>query len=144
VSCRRCDKGPATFDVRQRAVASAVWEVPFGNGRRFGGKVPRVANLAAGGWNLTGIVTFATGQPLYLTAPNRTGGLILDQLPNRVCDGRSGSLSDNTRRNGFLWFDTSCFPLAPVGYFCNSGRTVINGPGLKQLGSWLGEVVHSK
>ena len=29
-----------------------------------------------------------------------------------------------------MWFDTSCFPLAPVGYFGNSGRTVLNGPGL--------------
>jgi hypothetical protein len=111
VSCRSCDKGPATFDVRQRAVASAVWEIPFGHGRRFGANMPRAGDLAAGGWSLTGIATFATGQPLYLTAPNRTGGLILDQLPNRVCDGRSNNLSGNIRSNGFLWFDTSCFPL---------------------------------
>jgi len=130
VPCRRCDKGPATFDVRQRAVASAVWEIPFGRGRRFGANMPRAADLAAGAWSLTGIATFATGQPLYLTAPNRTGGLILDQLPNRVCGGQSGNLSGNIRTNGFLWFDTSCFPLAPVGYFGNSGRTVLNGPGL--------------
>jgi hypothetical protein len=130
VSCRRCDKGPATFDVRQRAVASAVWEIPFGRGRRLGANMPRVANLAAGGWTLTGIATFATGQPLFLTAPNRTGGFILDQLPNRVCDGRSQNLSGHLRANGFLWFDTSCFPLAQIGYFGNSGRTVINGPGL--------------
>jgi len=128
-SCRRCDKGPATFDVRQRVVVSAVWEIPFGRGRRFGANMPRIADLASG-WSLTGIATFATGQPLYLTAPNRTGGLVLDQLPDRVCDGRRNNLSGNIRDNGFLWFDTSCFPLAPVGYFGNSGRTVLNGPGL--------------
>jgi hypothetical protein len=129
-SCRSCSKGPAAFDVRQRAVASAVWEIPFGRGRRFGANVSRGADLAAGGWSLTGIATFATGQPIYLTAPNRTGSLVLDQLPNRVCDGRSGSLSGNIRTNGFLWFDPSCFPLAAVGYFGNSGRTVLNGPGI--------------
>ena len=129
-SCRSCGKGPATFDVRQRAVGSAVWEIPFGRGRRFGANMPRGVDLAAGGWSLTGIATFETGQPLYLTAPNRTGGLVLDQLPNRICDGRSQNLSGNLRTNGFLWFDTSCFPLAPVGYFGNSGRTVLNGPGL--------------
>jgi hypothetical protein len=28
--CRRCSKGPTNFDVRHRAVASAVWELPFG------------------------------------------------------------------------------------------------------------------
>src|SRR5262249_15786415 len=85
----RCNKGPATFDVRQRAVASAVWELPVGRGRRIGTHMPKAADLALGHWNITAITTFATGNPLYLTAPNRTGGLVFDQLPNRVCDGRS-------------------------------------------------------
>jgi hypothetical protein len=93
--------------------------------------VSRAADLAVGGWSLTGIVTFQTGQPLYLTAPNQTGGLVLDQLPNRICDGRSSNLSSNIRNDGFLWFDTACFPLAPAGYFGNSGRTVLNGPGFE-------------
>jgi hypothetical protein len=87
-------------------------------------------DLAAGGWAASGITTFATGQPIYLTAPNRSGNLLLNPLPNRVCDGRSGKLSGNIRNNGFLWFDTSCFPTPPVGYFGNSGVTVLNGPGL--------------
>src|SRR5262249_1053323 len=51
--CRRCSKGPATFDVRQRGVASAVWELPFGHGTRWGGGVPRWADLAVGGWTVT-------------------------------------------------------------------------------------------
>jgi hypothetical protein len=111
-------------------VASAVWEIPFGRGRRFGGAMPTAADLVTGGWTLTAIATFATGQPLYLSAPNRTGGLVFDQLPNRVCNGQNGRLSGDLRSNGFLWFDTSCFPLAPIGYFGNSGRTVMSGPGL--------------
>ena len=40
--CRRCSKGPATFDVRNRAVSSLVWETPFGRGRRFGRGLPRL------------------------------------------------------------------------------------------------------
>ena len=67
---------------------------------------------------------------MFLTAPNRTGSFVFDQLPNRVCDGRSHNLSGNVRSDGFLWFDKACFPLAPVGYFGNSGRTVLNGPGI--------------
>ncbi|HET9218088.1 MAG TPA: hypothetical protein VFR18_13975, partial [Terriglobia bacterium] len=38
-------------------------------------------------------------------------------------------ISSNIRENGFLWFDTACFPVPPVGYFGNSGPTVINAPG---------------
>jgi hypothetical protein len=128
--CRSCDKGPATFDVRHRAVVSAVWEIPFGRGRRYGANLSRVMDSAVGDWTLTTILTLSTGQPLYLTAPNQVGGFLDTPLPNRVCDGRSDKLSGNIRNNGFLWFDTSCFPVPPVGYFGNSGRTVLNAAGL--------------
>jgi hypothetical protein len=129
-TCRRCDKGPATFDVRQRAVASMVWEIPFGHGQPYGAGIPQAANLVFGGWTLTGIVTLSTGQPVYLTAPNTTGDLYITTLPDRICNGNSSKFSDKARSNGFLWFDRSCFPVPPVGYFGNSGRTVLNGPGL--------------
>jgi hypothetical protein len=104
--------------------------MPIGRGRRYGANMPRVADLVAGRWTLTGIATFASGQPVYLTAPNQTGGFLNTPLPNRVCDGRSDKLSGDIRNNGFLWFNTACFPVPAVGYFGNSGRTVLNGPGL--------------
>ena len=69
---------------------------------------------------MTAIATFAAGQPILLTAPTGAAGIYL----------RSGALSGNLRNNGFMWFDTACFPLALQGYFGNSGRTVLNGPGL--------------
>lgn len=86
--------------------------------------------MALGGWTLSAITTFATGQPVILTAPNQTGSALITPLPNRSCDGRSDQLSGNIRNNGFLWFDTKCFSVPDVGYFGNSGGTVINGPGL--------------
>ena len=116
--CRACDKGPATFDVRNRVVASLIWEVPYGHGR------------FASGWSVSAITTFATGQPVLLTGPNQTNTLYLNHLPNRVCDGRDSQLSSNIRNDGFLWFDPACFPVPPVGYFGNSGGTVLSGPGL--------------
>ncbi len=129
-NCRVCNKGPATFNVRQRVVASAVWELPFGRGRRYGSRISRGTNMALGDWMLTGIATFSTGQPVFLTAPNTTGSLYLTPLPNRICNGNSSAFSNNIRSNGLLWFNPSCFVVPPVGYFGNSGRTVLNGPGL--------------
>jgi hypothetical protein len=117
-ACRACDKGPATFDVKNRAVAAAVWEIPFGRGR------------VTGGWSLSAITTFATGQPVLLSGPNQTGTLFLNHLPNRVCDGRDSGLSGNIRNNGFLWFNSACFSVPLPGYFGNSGATVLYGPGL--------------
>jgi hypothetical protein len=115
--CRACDKGPATFDIRSRTIGSLVWEIPYGRGR------------AANGWSISAITTFATGQPVLFTGPNQTNTLYLNHLPNRVCDGRDISLSGNIRGNGFLWFDSACFPIPAAGYFGNSGGTVIYGPG---------------
>jgi hypothetical protein len=129
-NCRRCNKGPATFDVRQRVVASTVWELPFGRGRRYGSGISRGMNLALGNWMLTAIATFSTGQPVFLTAPNTTGSLYLSPLPNRICNGNSSAFSNNVRSNGLLWFNPACFAVPAVGYFGNSSRTALNGPGL--------------
>jgi hypothetical protein len=107
-------------------VASAVWELPFRHGKGTGGW----ENLAIGGWSLTAITTFSTGQPVNLKAPNQTGSPYIIPLPNRICDGRSERLADNIRENGFLWFDTACFTAPAVGYFGNSGSTVLAGPGI--------------
>lgn len=128
--CRRCSKGPATFDVRDRAVSSLAWETPFGRGRPIGGGMPAWVDTALGRWTITAITTFATGQPILLSGPNQTGSILLNSLPNRVCDGRNSSLSGNVRNNGFLWFNPACFPIPAVGFFGDSSPTVINGPGL--------------
>jgi len=63
------------------------------------------ADVAARGRSLTVITTFATGQPVLLTAPNQTSSTLINPLPNRVCNGRSDPLSSHIRNNGFLWFD---------------------------------------
>ena len=128
--CRRCDKGATSFDVRHRAVASAIYDLPFGRHRKFGGNMSRPVDLLAGGWTLTGITSFATGTPIFLSGPNRTGSPSVTHRPNRVCDGNNSDLLHNLRGNGFLAFDTSCFVVPPVGNFGNAGRDVIYGPGV--------------
>ena len=122
-TCRSCSRGPTNFDVRSRAVVSAVWEVPFQH-------LSGWRQLATAGWSLTAIGVFSTGQPVNLRGPNQTGSPFITPLPNRVCDGRSDALADNVRNNGFLWFEAACFPVPAVGYFGNSGPTVLPGPGI--------------
>ena len=129
-TCRACDKGPTSFDVRHRAVVSAIYDLPFGRLRKFGTNMSRGLDLLAGGWTVTGIASFATGAPIFLSGPNRTGSPSVTHRPNRICDGRDGGLLSNLRNNGFLAFNTSCFVIPPVGDFGNAGRDVINGPGV--------------
>jgi len=56
--------GISSFDRAQRIVVSGVWELPFGRGRRFGAHLPKWAEIPAGGWQLNGVVTHQSGDPL--------------------------------------------------------------------------------
>jgi hypothetical protein len=127
-TCRACSKGPNTFDVRSRLIASGVWQLPFDHWAPNGW-----INQAVGGWNLMAITTFSTGEPISMKAPNQTGSPFITPLPNRVCNGQSDALSGNIKDNGFLWFDTSCFTIPAVGYFGNSAATVLYGPGIENI-----------
>lgn len=52
------------LDRPHRLTASAIWEIPLGRGRRFGGSWPAAANFVLGGWQLGGIVTRQSGAAL--------------------------------------------------------------------------------
>ena len=62
------DYGPSDFDVDQRFVASYVYQLPFGRGKRSPASVNRATDLLIGGWETTGIATFQTGFPYSINA----------------------------------------------------------------------------
>src|SRR5216683_1743276 len=66
VNCLACDKGPSVFDIRSAVTANAVYELPFGPGKRYlseGGVLGKVV----GGWSLSSIGLWHTGHPLTIT-----------------------------------------------------------------------------
>lgn len=54
----------STADRPHRVVASGIWELPFGRGRRFGPNMPSAVNFFAGGWQLNGVMQRQSGAPL--------------------------------------------------------------------------------
>jgi hypothetical protein len=88
-ACRRCDRGPTSFNIPHHFVTSVVYDLPFGKGRAFGSNWNRGLDLLAGGWTVNAIVTLATGNSLTIGAPNRTGSSFTAVRANRVCDGRT-------------------------------------------------------
>ena len=127
---RALDKGPTSFDVRHRGVISALWELPFGRNRRFGSGMSRGLDYAVGGWVLTTIATFSNGLPIFITLPNRTGSPFVGHRPNRTC---SGDLEGADLRQSLLFIDKSCFHDTERGFFGNSARAPISGPGLNNF-----------
>jgi Carboxypeptidase regulatory-like domain len=63
------NRGLADFDATQRFVLSPIWQIPFGkNGNAF-------ERNALGGWTVSTIATFQTGNPFSLYSNNFSGEL---------------------------------------------------------------------
>jgi hypothetical protein len=60
---------------------SAIWELPFGRGRRWGGNMNRGLNFIAGGWQINGVMQKQSGQPLSFGNRIFNGDLSQVQLP---------------------------------------------------------------
>ena len=127
----RAERGLAEFDIKQRLAMSYVYELPFGRGRRWGNDWHRAADLALGGWQVTGIHVVQSG--LGLTA-NLGGSTVLNlggerrARPNLIGDP---ILPDSERRVE-RWFNTDAFAAfspAPQA-FGNAGVGIMRGPGL--------------
>jgi hypothetical protein len=127
------NKGPSDFDVRHNWLLSLSWDLPFGQG------LTGVAGGLLGGWNLSGIWTMRSGQPLtaFVTAnrsrsqwnPSRGPGIGQDRpsyAPGYGPDNAVLGLPDQ-------WFNPAAFVLQPAGTFGNTGRGDFRGPDLRTL-----------
>ncbi|HXE09324.1 MAG TPA: TonB-dependent receptor [Acidobacteriaceae bacterium] len=70
--------------------ATAVYKLPFGEGRRFNGGNP-VVRAIVDDWQLSGIFTVQSGSPLSVGANCTTGGILGSCYPN-LKPGFSGSI----------------------------------------------------
>ena len=131
------DYGRSEFDTRHRFVASYVYSLPFGRGKRFGGNMNRALDAAVGGWQVGGVTTFQQGFPFSVTAPDQGG--ILNAFSQRAdlvagCDPTKGF-----SKSIHQWFNTSCFTAPLAGAFGNSGRNILTQPGINNWDMNLGK-----
>lgn len=80
---------------RHRLSLAATWELPFGRGRKLLSSMPRVVDMAFGGWDLTGLMTWRSG--FYV----RFGGLAVNGDP-KIDNPTPGK-----------WFNTAAFARLP-------------------------------
>jgi hypothetical protein len=124
---RRVDRAIDQNDVSQRAVASGVFELPFGKGRRFAGDAPAALDAIIGGWQANTITTIQTGTPLIIRGANNFALNYPNVLKDPTLFGENRGVSK--------WFDTSAFANPPDFYIGNAPRTMPNtrGPGMVQM-----------
>jgi hypothetical protein len=121
----------STLDTPHRFVASFTYELPFGRGKRFGGKLGRLADGLLGGYQVSGSAVFQSGSPVAITTSGfPVSGLAgignLTRRPNRV-DGVSaeytGDEYDSRARAGLSVFNSAAFAQPGDFQFGNAART---------------------
>jgi hypothetical protein len=121
------ERALSSFNVSHRFVGSFLWDLPFGEGRRFlakGGALGRIL----GGWELSGILTAESGFPItIMTGRDQSNTGAGFDRPNAT--GQSWELPAS-ERNPDHWFNTGAFALQPFGTFGDVGRNSIIGAGL--------------
>ena len=126
----RAERGLSDFDVRHRLVFSPVAELPFGKGRRW--LTSGIASAVAGGWQLSGILSFQTGRPFTVTdiASNNSGSFASADRPNVIGNPNAStdSLTGAPTHTVAEWYNVHAFQLAPATTFGNEGRNVVTGP----------------
>ncbi len=123
--CLRCERALSSFDQRQRFVASALYQLPFGKGRTFINH--GLVGALAGGWNLGMIWTMASGSPVNIYSGKDQSNTGVGQDRPNVVPGQTWKLSNPTPKE---WFNTQAFALQPLYTFGNFGRNVVIGPPL--------------
>jgi carboxypeptidase family protein/TonB-dependent receptor-like protein len=124
------DRGLSDFDVNHRLVASFVYDLPFGRGKRFGSNLNKAADAVIGGWQMNGIATFQKGFPITITAAD-VGGLLDTFGTNRA--NLVGDPSSGTTGTIASWFNKTAFAQPAAGVFGDSGRNILRAPGINNF-----------
>jgi hypothetical protein len=119
------NKGLSDWDRRNIYTMSAVYELPFGQGKHYLTSGP--GKWILGGWQLNGLWSWESGLPLDIsTSPaslNAPGNINRPNVNGSV--QIFGGIGPGT-----LYFDKSKFSAPAPNTFGNLGRNVLHGPGL--------------
>lgn len=127
------NKGLADYDARHNLVINGAYEIPGGR------NLPKIAAAAMAGWQLSGIFSARSGQPLTVFVQNnRSRSLWAPSLSPTAGVDRPNFAPGFTHDTAVLggpnqYFDPNAFVLQPAGFLGNVGRGSLTGPNLRSL-----------
>ncbi len=137
---RRLEKGRSNFDVPNRWVTYATYELPFGSGKRYMGSVNKWVNGFLGNWSFSGIQTIENGAPGSFSIAGNTSVFLPGTVRPDLIPGKTyGDISIPWDPKGPCRFITTCnlpaYDLRVFAYPDNfkpgqTGRNILNGPNL--------------
>jgi hypothetical protein len=115
----------SNFDVRQAFKGYAVYQLPFGRGKRFMNS-NAVLDEIAGGWQVSGTVVLQTGQPFSVYGDQANWSLAGTTFPDR--NPGVPLYASNKGIGG--WFNANAFVKPADGTWGNVRRNTLYGPGM--------------
>jgi hypothetical protein len=136
---RALEKGRSNHDVTHRWVTYALWELPFGKGKKWMNSANALVNGVLGNWELNVIQTAESGIPMTFSIAGQPG----NYLPGTIRpDMAPGKTYDDIRiswdRKGpcrhqvacaLPWMDMNAFAYPAAFTPGNSGRNILTSPG---------------
>ena len=122
------ERGPSAYNQPIDETLSVVWDLPVGNGRLLGNRMPRALDMAIGGWQLTAINTDTSGQPVNLIySPSAAYQLspLLNQRPNQSgnpMNPKSSWVKTSSALNGYLSSTNVTLPTDPSHAYGSASR----------------------
>jgi hypothetical protein len=133
--CRSCDKASSDDDVRQIFNLSAIYELPFGAGKRYL-SAPGAARVVLGNWEISAIGTAQTGLPVNITVDRSNAsvpGLFAISGSERPDLVPGVSLTPASGSTPSRWIDPAAFAIPASQTFGNLGRNAFRAPAISQL-----------
>jgi outer membrane receptor protein involved in Fe transport len=122
--------GPLDFDVRNRFVSSFIYQLPFGQGQRFGGGSGAVVDHVIGHWTVSGLLILSSGTWYTVTDGNANfansdGQQRPDFVPGQKATGKPCVAG--------TFFNTCAFQDPPLGSYGDVSMNSLQGPGNKNF-----------
>lgn len=144
----RADRGNSDFDARHRLAVSYIYELPFGRGKPLGKNWGQALNAVLGGWELSGIGTFQSGQPIFVqfSPSNQISNTGSTRDRPDIAHVLDGSLFVTSvqpviqhRSDKAVYLTAAAFSTPTTGEFGNAPRNYFNGPGTNNWDFMLGK-----
>ena len=128
----RNDWGPSTFDVRQVVAVSGIYELPFGQGKRWLHDAHGITRILVDGWSLNAIESYNSGFPFTPQLsfnPSNNGNTTNPVRPSLNPSFSGPVITGNPNE----FFNPNAFVVPANGTYGNVGRNAFTGPGLTTL-----------
>ena len=139
----RGERGQSAYNQPVNDTLTAIWDLPYGKGRHWGGSANRTMQTVAGGWQFTVINTATSGAPVNLiySEPSQMDvSDLLNYRPNVNGNPRNPRVSwtkTATSLTGYLNSSTVTVPTNVTQPYGNAGRNSMRDNAFYQMNAGL-------